>query len=256
MLTEINTITRQFFQKENLQSVSNEELESFINKYPYNASVRFLLAQKVFEKDSNQNKEELLTAGLYFSNPLWLDHLLSEEVSEIPPDSKPETNPERGSYVPLAEVARSAEVGPESASTTPPEPIQPPQPTPKPEDSIVFQSYHTIDYFASQGIRLQQGDLTKDRFGQQLKSFTDWLRSMKKLPANESAATPQDEAGQQRVIRNAEASVREKEVVTEAMAEVWIKQGHPEKAIDIYNKLSLLDPAKSAYFATKIDQLK
>lgn len=242
MLTEINTITRQFFQKENLQSVSNEELESFINKYPYNASVRFLLAQKVFEKDNNQNKEELLTAGLYFSNPLWLDHLLSEEVSEIASDTKPETNPERGSYLPQAGVAPS---------------IQPPQPTPKPEDSpIVFQSYHTIDYFASQGIRLQQGDLTKDRFGQQLKSFTDWLRSMKKLPAYESAATPQDEAGQQRVIRNAEASVREKEVVTEAMAEVWIKQGHPEKAIDIYNKLSLLDPAKSAYFATKIDQLK
>jgi hypothetical protein len=40
------------------------------------------------------------------------------------------------------------------------------------------------------------------------------------------------------------------------MAEVWVKQGNTSKAIEVYNKLSLLNPSKRAYFATKIENLK
>jgi hypothetical protein len=45
-------------------------------------------------------------------------------------------------------------------------------------------------------------------------------------------------------------------VFTEAMAEVWIKQGNVSKAIEVYNKLCLQNPSKSTYFAAKIDHLK
>jgi hypothetical protein len=44
--------------------------------------------------------------------------------------------------------------------------------------------------------------------------------------------------------------------VTEAMAEVWEKQGNTIKALELYEKLSLLDPSKSSYFAAKIEHLK
>ena len=54
----------------------------------------------------------------------------------------------------------------------------------------------------------------------------------------------------------AESSINDREVVTEAMAEVWEKQGNHAKAVEIYQKLSLLNPAKSSYFAAKIEQLK
>jgi hypothetical protein len=46
------------------------------------------------------------------------------------------------------------------------------------------------------------------------------------------------------------------EVITEAMAEVWEKQGNNRKAIDIYSKLSFIFPEKSVYFASRIEQLK
>jgi len=123
---------------------------------------------------------------------------------------------------------------------------------------IVFQSYHTIDYFASQGIRLQPSDLAQDKLGQQLKSFTEWLKSMKKLsvvadPAKE--ADPEEASLSKRVVSIAEHSLEEKEIVTEAMAEVWAKQGNVQKATDIYQKLSLRNPHKNAYFAAKIKQL-
>jgi hypothetical protein len=118
----------------------------------------------------------------------------------------------------------------------------------------IFESYHTIDYFASQGIKLGQEDF-KDRLGKQLKSFTEWLRSMKRIVPTEATASL-DEVTSQSIQRIAEHSVEEKEVITEAMAEVWAKQGHPEKAISVYEKLSLLNPAKSPYFAGRIEQLK
>lgn len=120
---------------------------------------------------------------------------------------------------------------------------------PKVEEATpAFEPYHTVDYFASQGIKLQQSEFGQDKLGKQLKSFTEWLRSMKKLPA---ASTQQDEV----VSVIAEHSLEDKEVLTEAMAEVWIKQGNREKAREIYGKLSLQNPSKSSYFAAKIEQL-
>ena len=126
------------------------------------------------------------------------------------------------------------------------------------EFPIAFQSYHTIDYFASQGIRLQASDLTKDKFGLQLKSFTEWLRSMKKIPSAQAEAFghPEDDYRHQHVVQNAAHSIETKEIVTEAMAEVWAKQGNHDRAIAIYHKLSLQNTGKSGYFAAKIDQLK
>lgn len=78
---------------------------------------------------------------------------------------------------------------------------------------------------------------------------------MKKLP-QVIMETNLDEATQRSIQRGAEHSIEEKEIVTETMAEVWVKQGNIEKAIYTLNKLSLLNPSKSHYFAARIEQLK
>jgi hypothetical protein len=77
---------------------------------------------------------------------------------------------------------------------------------------------------------------------------------MKRVGPVES--TSLDEITNQSIQRIAEHSIEGKEVLTEAMAEVWAKQGNPGKAIRVYEKLSLLNPAKSPYFASRIEQLK
>jgi DNA mismatch repair ATPase MutL len=120
---------------------------------------------------------------------------------------------------------------------------------------ITFEPYHTVDYFASQGIKFIPEEKPADRFGQQLKSFTEWLKAMKRFPQTESIKVPDIQA-EEKVQQLADHSVTEAEVSTEAMAEVWLKQGNKEKAIEIYNRLSLLNPAKSAYFASLAEQLK
>lgn len=129
------------------------------------------------------------------------------------------------------------------------------EPLPDPDAPLVFEAFHTVDYFASQGIKLKVDDLPKDKFGQQLKSFTEWLKILKKTTPTEIAKQV-DKRTEEKVITLAEHSLENRDVVTEAMAEVWVKQGNRQKAIEVYNKLSLQNPAKSSYFAALIEQLK
>ena len=118
-----------------------------------------------------------------------------------------------------------------------------------------FEPYHTVDYFASQGIKISAEELPKDKLGKQMKSFTEWLKSMKRLPVTQLTQSVESTA-EKKVESMADHSVSDSEVVTEAMAEVWAKQGNADKALDIYNKLVLLNPSKRAYFAAKIETLK
>ncbi|MFM2337434.1 MAG: hypothetical protein RL115_627 [Bacteroidota bacterium] len=120
---------------------------------------------------------------------------------------------------------------------------------------LTFEPYHTVDYFAALGIKLKQDEKPVDKFGHQVKSFTDWLKVLRQTPiaAINQHSNPLSE---KKVAQMAQHSLTEKEVITEAMAEVWAKQGHPQKAIDLYHKLSLQEPDKSVYFASLIDDLK
>lgn len=55
----------------------------------------------------------------------------------------------------------------------------------------------------------------------------------------------------------AEKSVAENQsVISETLARLLVQQGHKEKAIHMYQRLSLAFPEKSAYFAAEIDKLK
>ncbi len=130
-----------------------------------------------------------------------------------------------------------------------------PQSKPGPAaEQALFEPFHTVDYFASQGIRITADELPKDKLSKQVRSFTDWLRMMKRLPAAEMAQGPETVA-EKRVESLATHSVEGSDVVTEAMAEVWARQGNRQKAIETYNKLSLLNPSKRTYFAAKIENL-
>ena len=120
---------------------------------------------------------------------------------------------------------------------------------------ILFEPFHTVDYFASQGIKFTEEEKPADKLGQQLKSFTEWLKILRKTPEKD-ISIPINPQTEQKVEKLAAHSLADREVVTEAMAEVWEKQGNKEKAKAIYDKLSLLNPSKRSYFAAKIEHLK
>lgn len=130
---------------------------------------------------------------------------------------------------------------------------QPPTLQPNTALEIPITPYHTVDYFASLGIKINmEGD--KDELSMKVKSFTAWLKTMKRLQPGAETVTIKDI---QSILDNHNEKENPTETVfTEAMAEVYLKQGLNEKAIEVYDKLSLQNPLNSHIFADKISKIK
>ncbi|MES1214806.1 MAG: hypothetical protein ABUT20_04740 [Bacteroidota bacterium] len=272
-------VARSFLQKESLEQCSIHDVQKLVDQHPYFGAAHLLLAIKMQPGNEDLYQKQLQKTSLYFNNPLWLDHLLNEtggaelipaatfaeeeETSPIiadeiimEPINQPEELKEENSYDETEFVSdtfvESENQNQETIVELPPFKM-PPVETAGTE--LIFEPYHTVDYFASQGIKFKEEMLQQDKFGKQLKSFTEWLKTLKRLPESAVALNVETSA-EQKVEELAGQSIQDREVVTEAMADVWEKQGNHEKAIEIYNKLSLLDASKSRYFAAKIEELK
>jgi hypothetical protein len=120
---------------------------------------------------------------------------------------------------------------------------------------LPIDPYYTIDYFASQGIKLDLKKNQPDKLGKQVKKFTQWLKHMKRVGPENALASEGISPEEVEAQRIADASNTAREVVTEAMALVLEKQGKKDKAVQLYRKLTFLNPDKSAYFAAKIKNL-
>ena len=120
---------------------------------------------------------------------------------------------------------------------------------------IPMDPYYTIDYFASQGIKLDL-DQSPGPIGQKLKKVYPMVEAYEKAWAGRCNRRNRDRETEADIQKIADSSNTVKEVVTEAMASVLEKQGKKDKAIELYTKLSFLNPDKSTYFADKIKYIK
>ena len=122
------------------------------------------------------------------------------------------------------------------------------------ETELSFEPLHLTDYFASVGVSLPSEEQV-DVVGRPSMSFTGWIRSMKRIHPEKTVIhfMPSES---DHIRAEAEMSNEQEDVLTETMAGIYALQGLTHKAIDIYEKLSLLNPEKSAIFAAKISELK
>ncbi|MBV8253469.1 MAG: hypothetical protein JO154_12750 [Chitinophaga sp.] len=135
---------------------------------------------------------------------------------------------------------------------------------------LVFQPLFTDDYFAYKRLKdPEHADELSVQREAEMKSFTSWLRQMKD---NFAGRTSKDWYQQQlhrlyeeteepeiseTVEKMALDSIKvDTDIVSETLAEIWVRQHQYQNAIQIYQKLSLLNPNKNAYFAQKIKDLK
>lgn len=260
--------------KENLSEVPVEELQALAAAHPYFAPAQFLLASKLKLDHHTGANDQVAKTALYFDNPLWLQYQLNlEPCKEITASSSIIYQPSAISNKDLPDPEEVEDEEAEVEDITPIEdtPIagkissllsdhladfkKPVEADAKLDIEAERERLHTIDYFASQGIKIDLTAIPQDRLTSQLRKFTDWLKQMK--PPGTGASDLGTATDLENVVKlNAENSNEPREVVTETMAEVLEKQGQVEKAIQLYIKLSFLNPEKSAYFAAKIQQLK
>jgi hypothetical protein len=276
--------------KQNLSGLKEQDfLQQVVGEHPYFTVAQFYLLQQMQPGDILYNAQAAKT-GVLFNNPHWLNfqlkHSGSKEVtvtSNTPAQSLVNqinnsitTTTAATEKIPVAKKVTNAEAAVEAKTAEQlmlsenkeydEEPISDEEIVPMnitlqmPEikhtatDALTFEPMHLVDYFASQGIKLSNEVQTADKLGKQLKSFTEWLKTMKKIHVPDSDATAlQSDITIQNM---AEKSNTQGEVLTESMAEVLAHQGKAGKAVEVYKKLSLLNPSKIAYFAAKIEQLK
>jgi hypothetical protein len=172
-------------------------------------------------------------------------------------------------------------------SQLPEEEFRPTQHT-RQEKPLIYPIY-TEDYFLQQGEKISpvlptdidslKAAETAEEAAKSLMvmmSFSEWLlhfksstekqkeetkdqRALKTMWQKEKLAAAIEEENEEipeNVFEMAVNSItKEDGLASESLADIYIKQGKLDKAIDMYRKLSLRNPQKNAYFARKIEEI-
>lgn len=246
-----NNITKKLLNKPDFANTHVEEWEILAKRYPYFSLAQLLLAKKMWVKNDKGFEKQVQKTALHFSYTPQLDFLLLNGFFN-----------KESIYIPLAEI----KVQPEASSIETDE-LQNnrlssilgqqlaafKKPVTNNEKLLIeTEPLFKTDYFASQGIIFTK---QQDALGTKVKKFTDWLKDIKKTSSGEPQLNTTEEE-EKRAAAQAIASLENKETVTESMAEVLLQQNKKSHAIEIYKKLSLLYPEKSAYFASKLNSLQ
>lgn len=138
------------------------------------------------------------------------------------------------------------------------------------ETELIFQPLYTDDYFAYKRLKNpEEADDLNEQGAAEMKSFTSWLRQMKDNFVGKTSKDwyhqqlhriyeEEDEPEVSETVEKMamDSIVFNNDIVSETLAEIWVRQHQYSNAIKIYQKLSLLNPDKNAYFAQKILELK
>jgi hypothetical protein len=260
-----NTIIFESLFNRNFSNPENTDfLKEFTAKHPYFSPAQFYLLLQL-NNGTDLFEQQAVKTNILFNNPYWLNFQLQQTISPaqvqqtstIPAIKPVEPLLAADSYGETTDdLPDNTDASEEMEQEIEPMKIELKMPVEKAklDETMLFEPMHVVDYFASQGIKLTEEVQAGDKLGKQLKSFTEWLKTMKKVHVeNDAGSIDQPDDGIQIM---AESSNTEAVVLTESMAEVFAKQGKMSKASEVYQKLSLLNPSKSAYFAAKLENLK
>lgn len=276
-----------------LATISYEELKTLALTYPYAQNLRYLLAIKAGQEDHPDYSRNLATASAYSIDRTCLFTLIAPKklipkIEEHVPvlELKPIATVQRelDAKAPLERQtigAKDSETKQQiaaqegyDASEIPvldlTQPLKPEQPTEPPKMAQTQnEAFSEEQPEAKQPKALNFPDMP---------SFSVWISRFNPQPLNEVLTRkapdtkinfeqklveiPEEEPTAVETVdltpqKLAEKSVTEsKSILSETLAKLYVAQGYVDKAIDMYQRLSLAFPDKSTYFAGEIDKLK
>ncbi len=256
-----------------LRRITYEELKTLALAYPYAHNLRCLLAVKARQIDHPDLARNLATAAAYSLDRTRLFLLVApqviapqqvlapEEVLELKPIETvkrelealaPVAREEKSAAAPMASESLAPPVYEENfiAEPTPSEPLEVEKPAP--QTPLTHQAFSEwVSHFQPPVLEASPAKPISEKMVSPLPA-TDFLEEEADEPADKESPKTSGLAQQL-----AERSVAEnQDVISETLAKLYAKQGYRDKSAQMYARLALLFPDKSAYFAAEIDKLK
>mgnify|MGYP000884993831 CR=1 FL=1 len=243
-----------------LSTISYEEMKTVALSYPYAHNLRYLLALKAHQDNHPDAGRALMAAAAYSLDRKQLFHLAAprqlapqpvavaweEAVLELKPIGVVQRELE--ALAPRARVEEPIVLATKEA---------PAAPAPVPVPALPTEEKKTAAPELPKVTLSQPFAVWMSRFNPPVldsRSGTDTTEPAVHQPEEkaETGSTPALSAHEL-----AERSVSEnKDVISETLARLLAKQGYRDKAINMYQRLCLAFPEKSAFFAAEIEKLK
>lgn len=224
------------------------QLRSLVALYPYHQAARLLMLQNLYLLHDPSFDEELRRASIYISdrkalfNIIEAPHYRIKNTQQKNNKTKEETTSASKTAEPSTQSDRTISLIDNFIESTPQEEVV--EPTKKSRKPTPADA--TVDYIGYLVENLQQSESTPQLRGQNL--IDQFINNengriqLKDSPEYTPELTDSNSAGEE----------TSDGLLTETLAQIYIKQGRYSRALEIITQLNLNYPKKSIYFADQI----
>lgn len=201
-------------------------LRDLLYQYPYFQTAYTLIAKATYKKGQLSVGPEVQTAAIYATDRNYLRALLEEEPPFVAPVLVEKEAPE---------AIATPEIPPKKIPTPPSDP------------------YHFINGYINNIRKREARKITKDKSREQIDIIEAFIQKEVQFRPHLLKEVSYEHF---QVDLTQESTTFHDDLFTENLAQVLFQQGRVQRAVDIYNKLSLKFPEKRTYFASLAEELK
>ncbi len=233
------------------------ELKEIVEEFPYFQTGQLLYTYNLYSQANFRYEGYLKTCSIHATDRTILYHLLQQQpptekslTGAVPPDKK------------IRETSAVFELAEEKQIT---ETELPSRPAPQPNETELIDfdllSFdQTDENFASDDnttdlLTLEvvgQSEPVEPKASEKIDLIDQFIKENPVIQPRKVVVPERNE------LPNAkeEPEIENDEFITETLSRIYLKQGHYQKAIDSFKRLSLKFPEKSVYFAEQIEEIK